>query len=149
MNDPSTGYSYSAARTSTTSNTFNTPAARPVTLHNRTYQVSVPIGFGYKLSSQDNVEWFAGATVQPSYYFGGKAHLISTDLKSYVSDPSTINSWNLNLGFETYMNFKLGTYNFQVGPQVRYQVNSTYKKNLALIEKPYAVGLKFGLTKGF
>lgn len=149
MNDPSTGYSYSAARTSTTSNTFNTPAARPVTLHNRTYQVSVPIGFGYKLSSQDNVEWFAGATVQPSYYFGGKAHLISTDLKSYVSDPSTINSWNLNLGFETYMNFKLGTYNFQVGPQVRYQVNSTYKKNLALIEKPYAIGLKFGLTKGF
>ncbi len=149
LNDPATGYSYSAARTSTTSNTFNTAAARPVTLHNRTYQVSVPIGFGYKLSSQDNVEWFAGATVQPSYYFGGKAHLISTDLKSYVSDPSTINSWNLNLGFETYMNFKLGTYNFQVGPQVRYQVNSTYKKNLALIEKPYAIGLKFGLTKGF
>ena len=149
LNDPSTGYSYSAARTSTTSNTFNTSAARPVTLHNRTYQVSLPIGFGYKLSSQDNVEWFAAATVQPSYYFGGKAHLISTDLKSYVSDPSSISSWNLNLGFETYMNFKLGTYNLQIGPQVRYQVNSTYKRDVALIEKPYAIGLKFGLTKGF
>jgi hypothetical protein len=149
LNDPATGYSYSAARTSTTSNSFNTTAVRPVTLHNRTYQVSVPIGFGYKLSSKDNVEWFAGASVQPSYYFGGKAHLISTDLKSYVSDPSSISSWNLNLGFETYMNFKLGTYNLQVGPQVRYQVNSTYKKDVALIEKPYAIGLKFGLTKGF
>lgn len=149
LNDPATGYSYSSARTSTTSNTFNTAPARPVTLHNRTYQVSVPIGFGYKLSSQDNVEWFAGATVQPSYYFGGKAHLISSDLKSYVSDPSSISSWNLNVGFETYMNFKLGTYNFQVGPQVRYQVNSTYKKDVALIEKPYAIGLKLGLTKGF
>ena len=149
LNDPSTGYSYSAARTSTTSNTFNTSALRPVTLHNRTYQISVPIGFGYKISSQNNVEWFAGATVQPSYYFGGKAHLISSDLKSYVSDPSSISSWNLNLGFETYMNFKVGTYNLQVGPQVRYQVNSTYKKDVALIEKPYAVGLKFGLTKGF
>ena len=149
LNDPSTGYSYASARTSTTSNTFNTTAVRPVTLHNRTYQVSLPIGFGYKLSSQDNVEWFAGATVQPSYYFGGKAHLISTDLKSYVSDPSSINTWNLNLGFETYMNFKLGTYNLQIGPQVRYQVNSTYKKDVALIEKPYAIGLKFGLIKGF
>ena len=149
LNDPSTGYSYSAARTSTTSNTFNTTASRPVTLHNRTYQVSLPIGFGYKLSSQDNVEWFAGATIQPTYYFGGKAHLISSDLKSYVSDPSSISTWNLNLGFETYMNFKLGTYNLQVGPQVRYQVNSTYKKDVALIEKPYAIGLKFGLTKGF
>ena len=149
LNDPATGYSYSSARTSTTSNTFNTAPARPVTLHNRTYQVSVPIGFGYKLSSQDNVEWFAGATVQPSYYFGGRAHLISTDLKSYVSDPSSISSWNLNVGFETYMNFKLGTYNLQIGPQVRYQVNSTYKRDVALIEKPYAIGLKFGLTKGF
>ncbi|MBL7701828.1 MAG: outer membrane beta-barrel protein [Ferruginibacter sp.] len=149
LNDPSTGFSYSAARTSTTSNTFNGTASRPVTLHNRTYQISLPIGFGYKLSSENNVEWFAGATVQPTYYFGGKAHLISSDLKSYVSEPSSINSFNLNLGFETYMNFKLGTYNLQVGPQVRYQLNSTYKKNLALIEKPYAIGLKFGLTKGF
>ncbi len=149
LNDPATGYSYSSARTSTTSNTFNTAPARPVTLHNRTYQVSLPVGFGYKLSSQDNVEWFAGATVQPSYYFGGKAHLISSDLKSYVSDPSSISSWNLNVGFETYMNFKLGTYNFQVGPQVRYQVYSTYKRDVALIEKPYAIGLKFGLSKGF
>jgi hypothetical protein len=149
LNDPATGYSYPAARTSTTSNTFNTAATSPVTLHNRTYQVSVPIGFGYKISSQNNVEWFAGASVQPTYYFGGRAHLISSDLKSYVSEPSSINSFNLNLGFETYMNFKMGTYNIQVGPQVRYQVNSTYRKDVALIEKPYAVGLRFGLTKGF
>lgn len=149
LNDPSTGYSYTAARTSTTSNKYNSSASSPITLHNRTYQVSVPIGFGYKISSKDNVEWFAGASVQPTYYFGGKAHLISSDLQSYVSEPSSISSWNLNLGFETYMNFKMGTYNLQVGPQVRYQVNSTYRRDVALIEKPYAVGLRFGLTKGF
>ena len=149
MNDPNTGYSYSAARTSTTSNPYNTTALQPVTLHNRTFQVSVPVGFAYKLSSENNVDWFAGATAQPTYVFGGNAHIISSDLKSYVSDPSSISSWNLNLGFETYMNFKLGSYNLQVGPQVRYQVYSTYRKDVALIEKPYAVGLKFGLTKGF
>ncbi len=149
LNDPATGYSYSAARTSTKSNAYYATALQPVTLHNRTYQISIPVGFGYKLSSQNNVDWYAGATVQPSYIFGGNAHLISTDLKSYVSEPSSIKTWNLNLGFETYMNFKLGTYNLQVGPQVRYQVYSTYKKDVALIEKPYAIGLKFGLTKGF
>lgn len=149
LNDPVTGYSYSAARVSTTSNSVNSTVSRPVTLHNKTYQVSLPVGFSYKLSSEKNVEWFAGATVQPTYYFGGKAHLISTDLKSYVSEPSSISRFNLNLGFETYMNFKMGTYNLQVGPQVRYQVNSTYRKDVALIEKPYAIGLRFGLTKGF
>jgi Outer membrane protein beta-barrel domain len=149
LNDPNTGYSYSAARTTTTSNAFNTTALQPLTLHNRTYQISVPVGFAYKLSSEKNVDWFAGASVQPTYVFGGNAHIISSDLKSYVSDPSSISTWNLNLGFETYMNFKLGTYNLQVGPQVRYQVYSTYRKDFALIEKPYAVGLKFGLIKGF
>ena len=149
LNDPATGYSYSAARTSSTANSYNSTALQPVILHNRTYQLSVPVGFAYKLSSEKNVDWFAGATVQPTYVFGGNAHIISTDLKSYVSDPSSIRSWNLNLGFETFMNFKLGGYSLQVGPQVRYQVYSTYRKNVALIEKPYAVGLKFGLTKGF
>jgi len=149
LNDPATGFSYAASRTSTKSNAYNTTSFDPVTLHNRTYQISLPVGFGYKLSSQNNVDWYAGATVQPSYIFGGNAHLISTDLKNYVSEPSSIRTWNLNFGFETYMNFKLGTYNFQVGPQVRYQVFSTYKKDVALIEKPYAIGLKFGLTKSF
>lgn len=149
LNDPSTGYSYSAARTSTTANIYNSSALQPVTLHNRTYQISLPVGLAYKLSSQANVDWFAGASIQPTYVFGGNAHLISTDLKSYVSDPSSISTWNLNLGFETYMNFKLGGYQLQVGPQVRYQVYSTYRKNVALIEKPYAVGLKLGLSKGF
>ena len=149
LNDPNTGYSYSDFRTSSISNAYNSSALQPVILHNRTYQISIPVGLAYKLSSTNNVEWFAGASIQPTYVFGGKAHLISTDLKSYVSEPSSIRNWNLNLGFETYMNYKLGAYNLQVGPQVRYQIYSTYRKNIALVEKPYAVGLKLGLVKGF
>lgn len=149
LNDVHTGYSYAAARTSTLANTFNSLAAQPVTIQNRTYQISVPIGFAYKLSSSKNVEWFAGATIQPTYVFGGNAYLISSDLRSYISDNSTIRSWNLNLGFETFMSYKLGGYNLQIGPQVRYQTKSTYQKNVAQIEKPYAIGLKLGLLKGF
>ncbi len=149
LNDPNTGYSYPASRTSTLSNAYNSSALQPVVIHNRTYQISIPVGLTYKLSSTNNVDWFAGATVQPTYVFGGKAHLISSDLKSYISDPSSIRNWNLNLGFETYMNYKLGTYNLQVGPQVRYQLFSTYRNNVALIEKQYAVGLKIGIVKGF
>lgn len=149
LNDPTTGYSYLAARSTSTANSYSNTALQPITLHNRTYQVSLPVGFAYKLSSKDKVDWYAGATIQPTYIFGGNAHLVSADLKNYVSYPSSISSWNLNLGFETYMNFKVGSYNLQVGPQVRTQVFSTYKRNIALIEKPYAVGLKLGLTKGF
>lgn len=149
LTDPVTGYSYPAARVSSIANAYDNNAQQPVTLHNRTYQVSIPVGLAYKLSSNKKVEWFAGATVQPSYIFGGKAHLISSDLKNYVSDPSTIRNWNLNIGIETYMNYKFGTYSLRVGPQVRYQVYSTYRKDVALIEKPYAVGFKIGILKGF
>lgn len=149
LTDPVTGYSYPAARSSSIANTFDNNALQPVTLHNRTYQVSMPIGLSYKLSSNKNVEWFIGATAQPSYIFGGNAHLISSDLKNYVSDPSSIRTWNLNIGLETYMNYRLGAYSLRVGPQVRYQVYSTYRKDIPLIEKPYAVGLKFGIVKGF
>ncbi len=149
LNDPNTGFSYSAARTSSISNSYNSAALQPVTLHNRTYQISIPVGFAYKLSSHNNVDWFTGASIQPTYVFGGKANLISSDLKSYVSDPSSIRNWNLSMGFETYMNFKLSGYNLQIGPQVRYQFYSTYNKKVALIEKPYAVGLKVGLIKVF
>ena len=149
LNNPSSGYSYIAARTSSTSNIYSGSNSQPVTLHNRTYQVSVPIGLAYKLSSNNHVDWYAGGSVQPTYVFGGKANIISTDLKNYVSEPSSIRTWNLNLGFETYMNYRLGSYNLQVGPQVRYQVFSTYRRGVALIEKPYAIGLKFGLVKGF
>ncbi len=149
LNDPNTGYSYVASRTSTISNAYNTSALQPVRLHNRTYQISIPVGFAYKLSAHNNVEWFTGASIQPTYVFGGNALILSSDLKSYVSEPSSIRNWNLSMGFETYMNFKLKGYHLQVGPQVRYQLYSTYNKNVALIEKPYAVGLKLGLIKGF
>ncbi len=149
LTDTYTGYSYLSSRSSTISNNYNSSAHQPVVLHNRTYQISIPVGFAYRMSGNKNVEWFAGASFQPTYVFGGNAHLISSDLKNYVYDPSSIRNWNLNLGFETYMNYKLGSYNLQVGPQVRYQVYSTYNKNIALIEKPYAIGFKMGIVKGF
>lgn len=149
LTDTYTGFSYPSARSSTISNNYNASAQQPVILRNRTYQVSIPLGFAYRMSGTRNVEWFAGASFQPTYVFGGNAHLLSTDLKNYVKDPSSIRNWNLNLGFETYMNYKLGSYNLQVGPQVRYQVYSTYRKNIALIEKPYAIGFKLGIVKGF
>jgi len=86
--DPVTGYSYSASRTSTTANAYNSTPLQPVTLHNRTYQISVPLGFAYKLSTEKNVDWFAGASVQPTYVFGGNAHIISSDLNKDMESES-------------------------------------------------------------
>jgi len=150
LNDLNTGYSYPNTRTSTLANPYyNSTALQPVTVHNTTYQVSIPIGIAYKLASVNKLEWFAGASIQPSYIFDGNAYLLSSDMKDYVSEPSLMRNWNLNTGFETYINYKFAGFTLQVGPQARYQLFSTYKKRYTLIEKPYAVGLKIGIVKGF
>ncbi|HMK03035.1 MAG TPA: outer membrane beta-barrel protein [Ferruginibacter sp.] len=149
LNDASTGYSYYHTRTTILANPYNTTALQPVTLHNTTHQVSVPIGIAYKLASVNKLEWFAGASIQPTYVFGGNAYLVSADMKNYVSEPSIMRSWNLNTGFETYINYKLAGFTLQVGPQARYQLLSTYKKRYTLVEKPYAVGVKIGIVKVF
>src|SRR5262249_32031439 len=68
LNDTYSGYSYMASRTSTMANAYYTSnSLQPIVLHNRTYQVSVPIGLSVRLSGKNNVEWFAGATAQPTY----------------------------------------------------------------------------------
>ncbi len=149
LNDANTDYSYAATRTSTLSNPYNSSALQLVTVHNTSYQVSIPVGLAFKLATNNNLEWFAGASIQPTYVFGGKAHLISADLRNYISEPSSIRTWNLNTGIETYVNYKLGKLTLQVGPEIRYQLFSTYRKEYTSIEKPYAIGLKIGLVKGF
>ncbi len=145
LNDPD-GRPYLSARTSTLS---NSSGLQPVTVHNSTFQFSIPIGIAVKLAGNNNLQWYAGASLQPSFVFGGSAHFISSDYKSYVSDPSLLRKWNLNSGFETYLNYKMGGYTLQAGPQFRYQLLSTYTKQYSLNEKLYNMGLKVGVIKSF
>jgi hypothetical protein len=145
LNDPN-GRPYLDAKTSMLSNSSGLQSVR---LHNNTYQVSVPVGLAVKLAGSNNLEWYVGASLQPSFIFGGSTHFISSDYSSYVSDPSLLRKWNLNTGFETYLNYKMGAYTLQVGPQYRYQLFSTYSNKYTVNEKLYNMGLKVGLIKGF
>ena len=146
LNDPSTGYSSLSSRST---NYSNASGLHPVTLHNSTYQVSLPIGLAVKLAGNKKIEWFAGANIQPSFIVGGKANLPSSDFQNYIVDPSLLNKWNLNTAVETYISYKLGGYSLQVGPQMRYQLFSTYSKKYTLNENLYNMGLKVGIVKGF
>ena len=146
LNDPATGRSFLSTRASTLS---NSSGLNPVTVHNNTYQVSIPVGVALKLAGNNKMEWYAGASLQPSFIMGGSTHFISSDYNSYVSDASLLRKWNMNTGVETYVNYKLGGYSIQVGPQLRYQLLSTYNNKATTSEKLYNMGLKVGLVKGF
>jgi hypothetical protein len=146
LNDLNSGYPYMESRPSTLSNIFGYKTSK---IPNTTYQLSLPVGFALKLAGNSNLEWYAGATLQPTFIFGGNANLISFDRKSYVKDPSMIRQWNLNSGLEIYIHYKFAGSTLQIGPQFRYQLGSTYSKKFTLNENLYNVGVKVGVLKNF
>lgn len=118
-----------------------------VKLRNHTIQVSIPMGLDIKLAGNENIEWYAGATIQPSYVLTGKSYLLSSDRRNYVKDNSMLNHFNMNAGFETYLSFKKDGYTLQVGPQLRTQLFSTNSKMFTIEERLQGYGLKIGISK--
>ena len=147
LNDLNTGYPYLESRNTSIANVSSVGGT---TLHNKTYQVSIPVGLEFKLAGKERLQWYAGATVQPTYIIGGKSYLLSSDNKNYVSDNSMIRKWSFNTGMETFISFKTthGT-TLQIGPQVRFQIPSTYGKKYSMDEKLFSAGLKFGVIRSF
>ena len=60
----------------------NGPGSAPVNLHNYSLQVSIPVGFEYKIAGNDDVQLNASATLQPLYVVVNKAYILSTDKKN-------------------------------------------------------------------
>ena len=132
-----------------TSNYSNISGFYSTKLHNETYQLSLPIGVDYKLASfTDNISWYAGVTAQPTIILFAKSYVISADRRSYVHDPSLLNRFNLNAGFETYLSYKTNNgYTLQFGPQYRTQIFSTNTKLYSVEERLQNFGVKVGITK--
>ena len=145
LNDPISGYPYLVQRS--TSLTTTAGGIAPVKLHDRTYQVSAVVGLDVKLYGNDNIQWYAGASIQPSFIMGGKAYLLSSDHNNFVAEHSMLRKFNLDGGFETFISYKSGNYTWQIGPQVRYQFMSSYDKKYNQKENLINPGVKIGIIK--
>ncbi|HPH85191.1 MAG TPA: outer membrane beta-barrel protein [Ferruginibacter sp.] len=146
----STGSPEIITRSSYLSNTLIGEDATNKKLNSNTYQVSIPVGADFKIAGKENIQWYAGATIQPSFIVGGNGYLVSTDTKNYVYDASVLRKWNINAGIETFLSYKLNNgIILNAGPQLRYQFLSTYDKNYSYDEKLYNIGVKMGITRNF
>ena len=125
----------------------NNNGITPITLHNETFQISIPIGVDVKIAGNENLQWNIGATIQPSYVLGAKSYLISSDKRNYIKENSLLNRWNLNAGFETFITYKINGFTLQLGPQFRKQLFTTNTKQYSVQEKLTNYGFKFGITK--
>jgi len=126
----------------------NAGGLTPVKLHNQTYQLSIPLGLDVKLASlNENISWYAGAAVQPTFIMFANSYLISSDRRSYVTDRSLLNRFNVNAGFETYLSIKTDNYTWQLGPQFRSQIFTTNSKVYTVEERLMNFGFKVGISK--
>jgi len=56
-----------------------------------------------------------------------------------------IRKWNVNSSFETFAAYSTGKINWKVGPQVRYQLLSSFQEKYPVKEHLFDFGLKVGI----
>ncbi|NBY25414.1 MAG: hypothetical protein EBQ65_07055 [Chitinophagaceae bacterium] len=117
-------------------------------LRNYYYSLSVPLGLEWRILGKKQNHWGFSTTIQPTYVVGNRSYMISMDYQNYAEVPYLINKWNMNVGFETYAKFSIGKNDFRIGPQVRYQLFSSFKKGYPVSEHLYDFGVKLGMQLG-
>lgn len=129
----------------TVSNYRNFNGGKADWLKNFYFQVSLPVGAEINLIQDEKIAFGIGSTIQPTYVLGDRAYLISSDYKNYSEVPWLIRRWNVNTSIETYVAYSTGKLNWQVGPQVRYQILSSFVDKYPVKENLFDFGLKVGI----
>jgi hypothetical protein len=115
-------------------------------LHNFYFQVSAPVGMEFKLRGDEKMQFGVATTIQPTYVLGDRVYLISTDYKNYAEVPWLTRHWNVNTNLETFVSYSTGHFKWQVGPQVRYQLLSSFINKYPVKEHLFDFGLKVGIS---
>ncbi|MBD0276656.1 MAG: hypothetical protein ICV81_01645 [Flavisolibacter sp.] len=131
---------------STITNLRNFNGTEPNWLQNLYFQVSAPVGIEYKIRGNSNMQLGIAGTVQPTYVLGDRAYLLTTDYKNYAQVPWLIRRWNMAANVETFVAYSTGKINWQIGPQARYQLFSSYSKKYPVKENLFDFGLKVGIS---
>ncbi len=127
--------------------TGTTVNKNPQHYQNRYYQLSVPVGVDMKVAGNKKLQLHIGATLQPSYLLNTDAYVLTDDYSSYTKDPQAFRRWNLIAGAEAYISYGAGKIRWELGPQVRYQIFSTYKNSYPLQENMLNYGIRIGISK--
>jgi hypothetical protein len=116
-------------------------------LKNFYFSISAPIGAEIIVLGKNKKTSFGVAgTIQPTYIIKDRAYVISSNYKNYANIPSLTRHVNVNTGFEAFVNYTSGKTKWQVGPQVRYQVLSSFNNKYPVKENLFDFGVKIGVT---
>jgi hypothetical protein len=116
-------------------------------LSNQYFQISMPVGVEYKVIGSGKLELHLAGTIQPTYLVNRNSYLITTDFKNYMREPSLVRRWNVNGGLEAFVSYHTGSVRWQVGPQFRYQLLSTYSRKYPIKEQLMEYGVKVAVSR--
>lgn len=116
-------------------------------VQNQYFQLSAPIGMELTLLGSEKLQLNIAGTIQPTYLLNRNSYLITTDYKNYMRAPSLVRRWNVNAGAEIFVSYQTGNLKWTAGPQLRYQMLSSYVKEYPIREYLMEYGVKIGVTK--
>lgn len=136
----------SVRTTSSYSNVDVTRSNRGSWLQNFSFQASAPVGIEVSIKGNEKMQFGVAGSVQPTYVLGERSYMITSDYKRYTQVPWMLRRWNVNTSFETFVLYNTGKTTWQVGPQVRYQLLSSFISNYPVKENLFDFGLKIGIS---
>ena len=109
--------------------------------------VSIPVGLQYNLFKNENLELDIQSLIQPSFILKSDAYVISADGRYFVNTPGLLRKTNFDGQFGTYLSFYGKGLKWHIGPDVRYQLLSSYKDNFPTKEHFLDYGIRIGISK--
>lgn len=120
---------------------------KPLTIKNRYYQLSMPVGLEWNILNRGKFNWGVGTSIQPTYTFDKQPLIISSNYKNYADGSAYVRNWNVNANLETFFGYTTGGYRWQLGPQLRYQMLPSLVDRYPNKEYLINYGLKIGVVK--
>lgn len=118
-----------------------------IVLPNYNLQASIPVGLQYEIWGNKNIKIHLASTVQPSLVLNSHGYLLSSNGKNYVEDPDLMRAINLSANFASMITFQSKKVKWHIGPNVRYQILSSYKDIYPVKEHLIDYGIKIGISK--
>lgn len=140
-------YGYQRETVVTTSNVRNLVGNDPERLQNQYMQIAIPVAAELKLFGDNKLQVNLAGGIQPVYLLNTNQYLLSNDFSNYVKEPSLIRRWNVATSMEAFVSYTTRDIRWQVGPQFRYNLLSTYNKQYPIRENLMEYGVKIGVSK--
>ena len=142
-----TYYGYYTDSLTAMTNSGSYPGKTTQTITNNFYQLAAPIGFELRILGNEQLQLNLAATIQPSFLLNTDPYMLSADYSTYAKQPTEYRRWNLSGEVEAFLSYQTGPFRWQIGPEFRYQMLSTYLANYPINENVKGYGLKIGITK--